>query len=628
MPAPYHNPDILPICQASRRQPRCITEGDLLTSFQGGTGGPAQSVPVRIGTRGSALALAQANLVASLLEARQVRSEIVIIRTQGDADQTSPLSVIGGQGVFTSALQDALLRDEIDVAVHAAKDLPTIEHPDLELVAFLSRQDPRDVLISTAGPDLGSLPYGARVGTSSRRRIAQLLAVRPDVTVVDLRGNIDTRIRRATEGDVDAVILAAAGLVRMGWQDRITSYLPLGAFVPAPGQAALALEIRRGDTGPAARVAELDEPTVSICVRVERAFLRAIGAGCTTPVGAYATREGDYLRLRAMVASPELIDARGGIYDIAAADAEDAAARIARELVGLVRRDRRSHARPALNGPDRPTVLVTRPGRAGQQLGEAVVGAGATAIVEPMLLVEPVRHPAAIEALERAAAGHFDWVAFTSANAVDGIMSNLDDGLDLSVALGGARVVAIGDMTAAALRTVGVEPALVAVRSDAQGVVQAMTATGVAGATVWLPQGNLSGDRLAIGLAAVGGSVVTTQVYRVEPPAVVSPATRAALLQGDIDAVLFASPSAVRYLVDVLGPDRSTLADVLIVAIGQTTAAEVQRLDLDVAAVAETPSDDGLIAAFRQALGHHNDLAAPVASSTSTLSLQEPGIPS
>ena len=567
---------------------------------------PDRSPTVRIGTRGSALALAQANLIADLLAARRVPARIVIIRTRGDADQTSSLAAIGGQGVFTSALQDALLRDEIDVAVHSAKDLPTTDHPDLALAAFLARQDPRDVLIAKDGADLGSLPVGARVGTSSRRRVAQLLAARPDLTIVDLRGNIDTRIRRATEGDLDAVVLAAAGLIRMGWRDRITGYLPLDRFVPAPGQAALALEVRRADSGPAGRVMELDEPDVSTCVRAERAFLRAIGAGCTTPVGAHATVHGDHLRLMAMVASPELTDVRGGTYDLASAKAEDGAERIARELAGLVRRDRRAQVRSSLDRLLRPTVLVTRPGRAGERLADSLNGAGATAIVEPMLLIEPVRSPDATAAIARAATGGFDWVAFTSANAVEGVVSNLDDGLDLSVALGGAGVVAVGGVTAASLRSAGFEAAIVAARPDAEGVAGAMIDAGVGGSSVWLPQGNLANSDLADALIAAGAEVVTTRVYHVEQPHGVSPATRGALLQGDVDAVLFASPSAARHLVDLLGPDRPTLADVLIVAIGQTTATEVRRLGLEVAAVAATPSDEGLVAALQRAIETRN----------------------
>lgn len=587
-----------------------------------GVGGAPTTGLVRIGTRGSALALAQARLVAGMLGEWQIPAQLVVIRTQGDADQTKPLAVIGGQGVFTSALQDALLRNEIDLAVHAAKDLPTAEHPDLELIAFLSRQDPRDVLISTAGPDLASLPPGARVGTSSRRRIAQLLAVRPDLEIVDLRGNIDTRIRGATDGDLDAVVLAAAGLHRLGWHDRITAYLPLGQFVPAPGQAALALEIRRYDPGPAARAVELNEPAVSVCVRAERAFLRAIGAGCTTPVGAHATLEGDGLRLRAMVASPELTERRWSISDIDRHAAEAGAARMARELAGLVRADRRSRRTPVLGGGQRPTVLVTRPGHAGAGLGRAVVEVGAIAIVEPMLLVEPVRGAAVDDALRWARISGFDWVAFTSANAVEGVIASLPDANELPVAFGDARLAVVGEATAAGLRAAGLEPAVVAGRSDAEGLAAAMVRTGVAGDSVWLPSGNLNRTDLADALTAAGASVTVTEVYHVDTPVALSKDTHGALLQGDIDAVLFASPSAARHLVNLLGPDRATLDDTAIVAIGEMTASEVRKLGLAVAAVARTPSDDGLIDGLWRALEALTPPNRPV--SPGGLSGQEP----
>ena len=576
--------------------------------------------PVRIGTRGSALALAQAHLIAGLLVERNVPNEIVIVRTQGDADQTTSLAVLGGQGVFTSALQVALLRDEIDLAVHSAKDLPTDEHPDLDLVAFLSRQDPRDVLISRTGADLASLPPNSRVGTSSRRRIAQVMAFRPDLAIVDLRGNIDTRIRRATEGDLDAVVLAAAGLHRMGWRERITDYLPLDEFVPAPGQAALALEIRRTDPGRAARAAELDEPDVSTCVRAERAFLRAIGAGCTTPVGAHATIEGDDIRLRAMVASPNLLDVRWGIYDIAADVAEDGAARIAREMLGLVRTDRRSRRQPSLGGPTRPTVLVTRPGAVGLSLAAAVERAGGTAIVEPMLHIRPLRSAEAESAATRGRADGFDWVVLTSANAVDGILANSASPGGIPAVMGSARVAVVGAATANRLRMEGVEPGFVARRSDAAGLAAELIGMGIAGQSVWLPQGNLATDDLFRALTAAGAKVVTSEVYRVEPPAELAPAVRAALLQGDIDAALFASPSAARHLVELLGLDWSTLDAVRLIAIGPTTAAALARLDLDVAAIARRPSDDDLIDALRQALDgngpadDHHDLTTSMTS--------------
>jgi len=200
---------------------------------------------VVIGTRGSGLAVAQATQVMGLIEARMpgARAEMAVIRTEGDTDKLSPLSMIGGQGVFTSALETALVAGEIDVAVHSAKDLPSFEASGVAL-AFLSREDPRDALVSRHGLCLDDLPPGPRIGTSSRRRATQVLAARPDARVVELRGNIDTRLGRALGDDLDGIVIAVAGVTRMGWQGRITEYLSLDRFVPAPRARRIARSTR------------------------------------------------------------------------------------------------------------------------------------------------------------------------------------------------------------------------------------------------------------------------------------------------------------------------------------------------------------------------------------------------
>src|SRR5215472_12554529 len=204
---------------------------------------------VRVGTRGSALAIAQTVLVIDALSAiaPDVQFEQVIIRTEGDRDKVTPLAVIGGQGVFTASLQNALLNGEVDCAVHSAKDLPPVTPGGLTLAAFPQRADARDVFISRHGLPLGGLPSGARIGTSSRRRIVQARATNPDIELIELRGNLDTRLRKSTEPQYDGIIVAAAGLDRMGWQERITEYLSVDRFVPSPGQGALAVECRADD---------------------------------------------------------------------------------------------------------------------------------------------------------------------------------------------------------------------------------------------------------------------------------------------------------------------------------------------------------------------------------------------
>ncbi len=245
---------------------------------------------VRVGTRGSALALVQTALAIAALNAVDPDTiyEPAIIRTEGDRDKVTPLTVLGGQGVFTVALQDALLRGAVDIAVHSAKDLPPATPDGLALAAFLERADPRDVFISRHGVALAALPPGARVGTSSRRRAVQARAINPQIAIVELRGNLDTRLRKSTEPEYDGIIVAAAGLGRMGWQDRITEYLPVHRFVPSPGQGVLAIECRADDTELRGLLAKIDHEPTRIAVTAERAALTAIGAGCRMPFGAYA----------------------------------------------------------------------------------------------------------------------------------------------------------------------------------------------------------------------------------------------------------------------------------------------------------------------------------------------------
>ncbi|GAB3615405.1 hydroxymethylbilane synthase [Humibacter ginsengisoli] len=271
---------------------------------------------LRVGTRGSALALAQTRQVAdSLAKASGLEVELVTITTHGDTT-TESLSQLGGTGVFTSALRDALLRGEIDVAVHSLKDLPTAEHPDIALAAVPKRADARDVLCARDGLTLQTLPEGARVGTGSPRRIAQLKALRPDLDVVDIRGNIDTRLGRVfgeAEGDrrLDAIVLAAAGLGRLGRADAATEYLELADWPTAPGQGALALETRREkNASPEGRalakaLAAVNHATTRANVDAERGVLAGLEAGCAAPLGTTALVEDGLLFLTATVYKPD-----------------------------------------------------------------------------------------------------------------------------------------------------------------------------------------------------------------------------------------------------------------------------------------------------------------------------------
>ena len=296
----------------------------------------AASPPFRIASRGSALARWQAEHVATRLRAahpgRQV--EIVLVRTTGDRVRDVPLSRIGDQGLFTREVDDHVLADAADAAVHSLKDLPTRLTDGLALGAILPREDPRDVLVfaDPAARSVQDLPAGARVGTSSLRRRAQLMALRGDLRAPDVRGNVDTRLRALGEGRFDALLLAAAGLHRLGQRDRIGAYLDPPAWLPAVGQGALAVTCLAGDDAVARLLAPLADPPTARAVASERALLRRLEGGCQAPIGALATVAGERLVLHAMAASLDGSAVVRGREEGAAADAESLGERLADRL--------------------------------------------------------------------------------------------------------------------------------------------------------------------------------------------------------------------------------------------------------------------------------------------------------
>jgi len=264
--------------------------------------------PLVIGSRGSKLALWQAEQARERLQLLNpgIEINIQIIKTTGDV-KSDPLSVIGGKGVFTKELEDALLDGRIDIAVHSLKDLPTILPGALSISAICEREDARDALVLPAGlwGSLATLREGAVVGTSSQRRLAQLKALRRDVTVRDLRGNVDTRIRKLDEGQYDAVILASAGLLRLGLKDRISARIPIVEMLPAVGQGAIGIETRSDDEFTVQTTSKLNHRETRVACLAERAFLRGLGGGCQLPIAAHATIDRDVLTLDGLVAKPD-----------------------------------------------------------------------------------------------------------------------------------------------------------------------------------------------------------------------------------------------------------------------------------------------------------------------------------
>ena len=288
---------------------------------------------LRIGTRKSPLALWQAERVKGLLAARGQAAELVRITTTGDRILDRPLAEVGGKGLFVKELEEALRDGRADLAVHSAKDVPFELPEEFGLCAFPEREDPRDALVAPRARTWERLAKGSRVGTSSLRRAAQLLSVRPDLVIVPVRGNVQTRLSKAVQGPLDAVVLALAGLRRLGLEEHVTEVLPVEVSLPAAGQGALAIEARRGSRGFSA-AAPLDDAETSICVRAERALLAKLSGGCTLPLAAYAARDGAGLHLRAALGGP---DGSGGVKLVRAegrgAQPEELGAQVAAKLL-------------------------------------------------------------------------------------------------------------------------------------------------------------------------------------------------------------------------------------------------------------------------------------------------------
>jgi len=264
---------------------------------------------IRIGTRGSALALAQAHETRDRLVAASGRPaeafEIVVIKTSGDRILDRPLSEVGGKGLFTKEIEEALLDRSIDLAVHSSKDMPTVLPDGLVISAFLPREDVRDAFVSTAAKSLADLPAGSKIGTSSLRRRAMVRRLRPDLEVVEFRGNVQTRMKKLADGVADATLLAYAGLRRLGMADVVTTLLDTREFLPAVGQGAICIETRADDDATNALLARIHHPETAAALTLERAFLRVLDGSCRTPIAGLARVEGDTIRFEGLILRPD-----------------------------------------------------------------------------------------------------------------------------------------------------------------------------------------------------------------------------------------------------------------------------------------------------------------------------------
>lgn len=558
--------------------------------------------PFRIGTRGSALAMWQAETVQRLLAERWpgLSFELEIIKPEGDIDKHSSLTAIGGRGVFTSALQIQLLDGRIDLAVHSTKDLPSLAPHGVGIAAYPQREDPRDALITRHGVPLDQLPANPVIGTSSRRRAAQIREVRPDAEIRDLRGNIDTRLRKGLSEEYDAVILASAGLHRMGWEDRITQILPVEVSCPAPGQGALAVETRVAPDRAWDIVVSLDNTDVRAEVAVERAFLRGVGGGCTTPIGAHARIERMHgiatVRLWGMLASD---DGRRlqRIYEeypleVAGDRAFDAANQLLRDVAprwtGIGEQDPLAGLSVLVTGSDSQADTLIR----GLRDRGAAPQRMRTINIQQVEDETPLR-----DVVAAARSGDIDWVVLTSPNAVPALQRALD-GEALA-----ARLAVVGTRTAEVLRETGVEADLVSRGPGAAELVEDLREVGIDGARVTCLLSSKARRVLVNGLAEAGADVRVVTAYENRPVEELDTMTRELIRGGRVDVVTFASPSAVDAFQQLVGADMPALSGAAFFAIGPTTAAALRAAGLPVHGEATTQDAAGFIDALQRYFG-------------------------
>jgi len=549
---------------------------------------------ITVASRGSALALAQATLVVEAFERAGETSRIVVVETDGD--RRAP-DTAWGEGAFVTAIERALLDGRVDVAVHSAKDVPTDEDPRLLIAAYLPRADPRDAIVIRPGVDgqgVDDIARGSRVGTDSPRRTGFLLARRPDLVLHPLHGNVDTRLRRLDSGETDALVLACAGLDRLGLGDRIAERLAPDVVPPAPGQGALAVQVRRDDPRMVALAAAIDDRPTRTAVEAERAFLAAAGGGCRAPIGALAELDDEELVLIGGFAradgSATAVSRRRG----SAADAIVLGRELARELELTFKRQ------TSLAGSDRrgtrSRVIVTRAREQAGELAHELEDAGLEPVLVPTISVE-VEAPGG--ELDRRAAqlDRYAWVVVTSANGARAILA----AAHVPVSAEAPRWAAIGPATGRVLESVGVEIAFQP-RLSSSGALAAELPIRP-GDRVLVVRGDLADAELATALRARGAEADEVVAYRtLEAPDDSRILLRRALTEGPIAAVVFTSGSTVRGLMTLAAAASVDVTSIPAVCIGPETADEARTAGFRLVVVSPSPDTAGLAAASARAV--------------------------
>lgn len=542
---------------------------------------------VVIGSRGSDLALNQAHYIAGRLRAVDPAIEVVveIISTKGDRITDVPLSQVGGKGIFTKELEVALLNKEIDLAVHSLKDLPTELPGGLILAAITERENPADAFISASGKGLLELPQGAKVGTSSTRRQVQLKAVRPDLQLVDLRGNVPTRLRKLHSEGLDAIVLAAAGLNRLGLSEHITCLLPPEHMLSAVGQGALGIETREDDTELMALLQKIHDPDTTAAATAERTLLDAMGGGCQVPLGALATVEGDQLHLQACAFSPDgtrvIRAAESGGVD----DPVGLGRRVARALIDAGASAFLTQMYLESLKPKQPlkgmTMVVTRAEEHASVLSDELAALGAEVIGFPTISIKGI-----VPSEPIGDGGGYDWLIFTSVNGVEQFVNALAREGRTLAEFRAAAFCAIGPATAAALRAQQVPITLTPDQYVAESILEGLSRLerDLSGKRFLMPRGNLARPVLPDALRSAGAEVTECVVYETEMP-VIAPGVVDTLMAARPGWVAFTSSSTARNFATALGEARLTQlkSTARFASIGPITTETAESLGMSIA---------------------------------------------
>jgi len=571
---------------------------------------------IAIGSRGSALALAQATLVHEALDRGGHASRVVVIETEGD--RRAP-DTVWGEGAFVAAIERALQDGTVDVAVHSAKDVPTEQDPRLRIAAYLPRADPRDALVVRGDATerrLADLRSDSRVGTDSPRRTGFLLALRPDLVVHPLHGNVDTRLRRLDAGETDALVLAVAGLERLGLGERIAERLEPEIVPPAPGQGAIAIQVRGDDERMLEVAAGLDDRPTRLAVEAERSFLSASGGGCRAPIGALATIVGDELDLLGGYAGPDgtrptIAHRRGPIASGEHLGRELATQLLGTQLhatkleVGVRVRATTDAIDPAGRRSGDRRVLVTRAVDQTAELASALRDAGLDPVSVPTIAIE--FEPAGGD-LDDAARqlGSYAWVVISSANGARAILQAAERVFSSFEA---ARFATIGSTTRRVLELEGIDVGFQPSRSNAATMAAELPVR--RGDRVLAVRGDLAGEELVAALRARGAMVDEVIAYRtLEAPGESRGLLRRATDDGPIAAVLMTSGSTVRGLVALGMAEAIDVRAFPAVCNGPETADEARSAGFRILTVSPTPDATALAAATAIALTRRQEETA------------------